>query len=270
MTPKRIGLVGFDRVTALHLVGPADAFSAAALDDGYGGRIACYEVWTVGVESQRFEGESGVAFTARTTLEDAPEFDTIIVAGGSGIRAAGVSDAIAAWILPRVRSTRRIGAICTGIFGLAPTGLLDGQEVTVHWRSASELARRYPRLRVDHKKPLVRSGRYFTSSGLSAGLNLSLAMISEDYGQHVAQAVSRELVLQPTDHDRRDLASAGSAHDYQTDRFADLVAGSCAISTPTSRSKHSRAGRASLRRTSAKRSRASSENRRASSSRTCV
>jgi transcriptional regulator GlxA family with amidase domain len=224
MTPKRIGLIGFDRVTALHLVGPADAFSAAALDDGYGGRIPCYEVWTVGIESKRFDGESGVAFTALTTLNDAPEFDTIIVAGGSGIRADGVSDAIASWILLRAGSTRRIGAICTGIFGLAPTGLLDGRDVTVHWRSASDLARRFPRLKVDHRKALVRSGHYFTSSGLSAGINLSLAMISEDYGPHVAQSVSRDLALSPTEHVREDTARSVSSDTYPTDKFADLVA----------------------------------------------
>ena len=224
MTPKRIGLVGFDGVTALHLVGPADAFSAAALDDGYGGRIACYEVWTVGVESERFEAESGVAFTARTTIDNAPDFDTIIVAGGNGIRADGVSEAIAAWIISRIGSARRIGAICTGIFGLAPTGLLDGHEVTVHWRSASELARRFPRLRVDHNKALVRSGKYFTSSGLSAGLNLSLAMIAEDYGPHVAQGVRRDLALSPAEQVREERVRPVSSDNYPTDRFADLVA----------------------------------------------
>ena len=135
-----------------------------------------------------------------------------------------MSDAIASWLLSRVGVARRIGAICTGIFGLAPTGLLDGHEVTVHWRSASELARRFPRLKVDHKKALVRSGRYFTSSGLSAGLNLSLAMIAEDYGPHVAQGVSRDLALSPVDHLRDERVRSVSSDNYPTDRFADLVA----------------------------------------------
>jgi transcriptional regulator GlxA family with amidase domain len=143
MRPKRIGLVGFDHVTALHLAGPAEAFSAAALDDGYGGRIGCYEVSIVGVQSEQFRTHSGITFTGEVSMSNAPEFDTIIIAGGSGIHAPSVADAIAAWTLRRAGSTRRFGAICTGIFGLAPTGLLDGREVTVHWRSASELARRF-------------------------------------------------------------------------------------------------------------------------------
>ncbi len=90
MTPKRIGLIGFEQVTALHLVGPADAFSAATLDNGYGDRMACYEVWTLGLR-ERFQAESGLSFTAQATLQTAPDFDTIIVAGGPGIRLPGVA-----------------------------------------------------------------------------------------------------------------------------------------------------------------------------------
>lgn len=225
MTPKKIGFVGFDRVTALHLVAPAEAFSAAALDDGYGGRIPCYDVSIIGVESARFHAESGVAFTGACDLDSADaDFDTIIIAGGSGIQAPNVAARIADWVLHRVRHTRRIGSVCTGIYGLAPTGLLDGREVTVHWRAASDLARRFPRLKVDHKRPLVRAGSCYTASGLSAGINLSVAMIGEDYGPHVAQAVSRDLLLLPTEQDRADLPESTATESYPTDRFADLVA----------------------------------------------
>ena len=223
MMTKRVGLVGFDRVTALHLIGPAEAFSAAALDDGYGGRIRCYDVTIIGVNSERFRAESGVSFTAETDLEHAPELDTIIIAGGSGIRSDGISDAIATWVLRRADAAARIGAVCTGIYGLAPTGLLDGREVTVNWRSASELARQFPRLRINHKKPIVRAGRYYTSSGLSAGLNLSLAMIAEDYGPHVAQSVSRDLALFPAAAEPQAQAAVSLGESGATERFADLV-----------------------------------------------
>ena len=81
MKPKRIALIGFEDVTALHLVGPAEAFTAAALDDGYGGRIPCYDVTIVGVGSERFRGESGMTFTAEVDLSAADEFDTVIIAG---------------------------------------------------------------------------------------------------------------------------------------------------------------------------------------------
>jgi transcriptional regulator GlxA family with amidase domain len=223
--PIRIGLVGFDGVTALHLVGPADTFVAAALDDGYGGRIPCYEIYTIGAFSDRFRAEDGLMFEAPETLSTAPILDTIIIAGGRGIRRLEVSDKIAAWILKRVNDTRRIGAICTGIYGVAPTGLLDGREVTTHWRFARDLARRFPRLRIDHRKPFVRDGPYYTTTGLSAGVNLSLAMIQEDYGPFVAQSVEQELTLRLTKEDQEELILDFAPFDnHPIDRFSDLVA----------------------------------------------
>jgi transcriptional regulator GlxA family with amidase domain len=223
MTPKRIGLVGFDRVTGLHLVGTAEAFSAAALDNGYGGRIPCYSVSIIGVGSARFEAESGLSFTGIADLESAPEFGTVIIAGGSGIQAPGVSDAVAHWLLRRVAHTERIGAVCTGIYGLAPTGLLDGHEVAVHWRSATDVARRFPRLKVNHKSAVVQAGAYYTSSGLSAGINLSLAMIAEDYGPQVAQSVSRDLLLQAPQPRAEQPRVAAASDNHSAERFADLV-----------------------------------------------
>ncbi len=222
--PKRIGLVGFDEVTALHLVGPADSFIAAALDDGYGNRIPCYEVHTLGVFSRRFRAEDGLTFEARATLRGSPVFDTIIVAGGRGIRRPEVSEKVAEWILKRVNVTQRIGAVCTGIYGIAPTGLLDGREVTTHWRFARDLGRRFPRLKIDHRKPLVRDGPYYTTTGLSAGVNLSLAMIQEDYGPHVARSVEHELALRLTKEDQEEFPSESPFDNHPIDRFSDLVA----------------------------------------------
>jgi transcriptional regulator GlxA family with amidase domain len=165
-----------------------------------------------------------VAFTGEADLQHAGEFDTVVIAGGSGIQCGNVAQTIADWILDRAGSFRRIGTVCTGIYGLAPTGLLDGSEVTVHWRAATDLARRFPQLKIDHKKPLVRAGACYTSSGLSAGINLSLAMIRDDYGPHVAQAVSRDLWLMPAAPDRQESATALASDSNPTDRFADLVA----------------------------------------------
>ena len=223
--PIRVGLVGFDEVTALHLVGPADAFLAAALDDGYGNRIPCYEVRTIGVFSDRFRAEDGLMFEAQATLGAAPILDTIVIAGGKGIQRPEVSDKVATWILKRVNDTRRIGAICTGIYGVAPTGLLNGREVTTHWRFARDLARRFPRLRIDHRKPFVRDGPYYTTTGLSGGVNLSLAMIQEDYGSYVARSVEEGLTLRLTKEDQEELASdAVPVDSHPIDRFSDLVA----------------------------------------------
>jgi transcriptional regulator GlxA family with amidase domain len=224
MTPKRIGLIGFDGVTALHLIGPGEAFRAASLDDGYGGRIPCYEVCTIGATSKKFTAESGVQLEAQASLKDAPDCDTVIIAGGIGILNRPIGEHIAESILRTGSETRRIASVCTGIYGVAPTGLLDGRDVTVHWRYARDVAQRFPQVRVDHKRALVQDGAFYTSSGLSAGINLSLALIREDYGPHVAQSVERELVLYPTLSDGRDPAVERTAVDSRpNERFADLV-----------------------------------------------
>jgi len=132
LAPKQIGILGFENVTASHLAGPADAFAAAALDNGYGGRIPLYEVWTVGLTSAPFKAESGTTFKPQKSLRSAPEFDTIIVAGGSGLREPAVNYAVADWLRKRAPQTRRIASVCTGIYGLAATGLLDGRDATTH------------------------------------------------------------------------------------------------------------------------------------------
>lgn len=225
LRPKRIGLIGFDDVTALHLIAPSDAFSAAALDDGYGGQIPCYEVCTIGVTSDRVRTENGLALEAQTTLNNAPELDTVIIAGGKGILRTEIADRIAKWLLQRVNEIRRIGAVSSGVYGLAATGLLNGREVTTHWRLASDLARKYPRMKLDHRRPFVQDGPYYTTTGLNGGANLSLAMIQEDYGPYLAQSVEEELSLRLTKEDLEDVPpDPVSVDNHPIDRFSDLVA----------------------------------------------
>src|ERR1700731_76005 len=223
--PKRIGIIGFDNVTALHLVAPSDAFAAAALDEGYGNRIPCYEGGTIGVTSDRFQTEAGLSPAAKTTLNSAPELYTIIVAGGTGILRSEINERVATWILKRANDTRRIGAVCTGVYGVAATGLLNDRNVTTHWRFARDLAQRYPRLKIDHRKPFVQDGPYYTTTGLCGGVNLSLAMIQEDYGPYVAQSVEQELTLRLTKEDQEELPSETAVFDnHPIDRFSDLIA----------------------------------------------
>src|SRR5258708_19984994 len=224
LRPKSVGLIGFEQVTASHFVAPADTFATAALDDGYGNRIPCYEVHTIGAISDRFRTETGFLFQAQHTLSAAPELDTIVIAGGTGVLRADVTDKISTWILNRINDTRRIGAVGTGVKALAATGLLNGREVTTHWRFARELARQFPRLKIDHRKSFVRDGPYYTTTGLSGGVNLSLALIQEDYGPYVAQSVEQELALRLTKEDQGEFPPESPFDNHPIDRFSDLVA----------------------------------------------
>jgi transcriptional regulator GlxA family with amidase domain len=225
MTAKRVGFIGFNGVTALHLTGAADALAAATLDDGYGSHIACYEVYIVGVTIQPFRSESGVIFEPAETIQNAPEFDTIIVPGGSGLRNSQTAMEVSNWILSRANQIRRIASVCTGIYGLAPTGLLDGREVATHWRFARDVARRFPALRVNHKVRLVKDGPFYTSTGVTAGIDLALALVEADYGPHVAQSVHGELVMHLARSDGDDKSVIlREFEDRPAHRFGDLVA----------------------------------------------
>ena len=105
MNPKRIGFLGFEGVAASELTRAADVLAAAALDGGYGNRISCYQISTIGFASECFRAESGIAFWPDSTLETASELDTIVVPGGDGLRQSLVSETIADWILARVNET---------------------------------------------------------------------------------------------------------------------------------------------------------------------
>ena len=220
MTPKRIGILAADGVAALHLAGSLDALLAAALDDGYGGRLPCYEVLSIGLTGAPVRTESGMMFMPQESLESAPELDTIIVPGGRAWNHTDASATVAPWILQRMWETRRIAAICSGVYAVAATGLLDGRQVTIHWRFASDLARRFPAVRVDHKRSLIKDGPFYSANGLTAGINLSLALVEEDYGPHVARAVGREVTLQLQNSPAEPHPTAASE---PIDRFGDLV-----------------------------------------------
>jgi transcriptional regulator GlxA family with amidase domain len=224
MNPKRIGFLGFEGVAASELTRAVDVFAAATLDGGYGNRISCYQICTIGFDSEYFRAESGIAFRSDSTLKTASELDTIIVPGGAGLRRSLICERIADWILARVNQTRRVGAIGTGIYGVAPTGLLDGREVTAHWLYASDVARHFPHLRVDSATRLVKDGAYYTCSGPSAPVDLSLALIEEDYGPHVALAAAQEFVRpQPNGNGQHKLPVPAVFNSQPADRFAELI-----------------------------------------------
>src|SRR5579871_1121407 len=124
MTPIRIGIVGYNQVTALDLVGPADVFTSLPRDSE-AGEPAPYEVMTIGASGRTFTSDAGLVFKAPWNLETAPALDTLIVPGGAGLREPRLNARVAAWVKARAGRVRRVVSVCTGIYGLAPTGLLD-------------------------------------------------------------------------------------------------------------------------------------------------
>jgi transcriptional regulator GlxA family with amidase domain len=119
----------------------------------------------------------------------------LLISGGRGLRVPEQYQRVASWIRERHSGIRRIGSICTGIYALAATGLLDGKRVTTRWKFASDVAQRFPHLDVDANAIFSKAGKFYTAAGITAGIDLALALIEEDHGPELALGVARELVV---------------------------------------------------------------------------
>src|SRR5271154_2334650 len=193
--PKRIGVLLFDGITALDVAGPMEAFASARVPGDERGTTRCYELFTIGLTNKEVLAESGLMLRPCTTIAECPRLDTIIIPGGLGLREGRTSKIVADWVKSRAATTRRIASVCTGIYGLAPTGLLDGKRVTTHWRFADDVSRKLPALKVDANALFLANGHLYTSAGITAGIDLCLALIEEDYGRPAALMVARDLVV---------------------------------------------------------------------------
>lgn len=216
---RRIGLIGYNGITALDLVGPAETFSAANSH-----APGAYEVLVLSANTKPFASEGGLRLTPDATLDNAPALDTIIVPGGAGLRDDRVAAPIVAWLKTR-RRTRRLASVCTGIYALGQSGLLDGRRATTHWRFAADVARRFPGIVLEPDAIFIRDGNLYTSAGVTAGIDLALSLVEDDLGGRVALAVARDLVVY--------LKRSGGQMQFSeplqfqaraTDRFADLAA----------------------------------------------
>lgn len=213
---RRIGFLGYPQLTALDLVGPAEVFATAAalLQAARPSSRPVYEVVVLGLDAGAFRAESGLAFLPDAALADAPALDTLIIPGGHGLREPATLAFVAKWLRRRQRSLRRIASVCTGAWALAEAGLLDGLRATTHWRHADGLARSYPKIRVEADTLYLREDRIYTSAGVTAGIDLALALVEEDHGPSLALAVARELVVH--------LKRAGGQRQY-SERLAMTV-----------------------------------------------
>ena len=134
-----IGLLAFDGVNGMDVAGPAEAFANAnqlAPVDRAG--VPPYTLHVIGLEARPYTAESGLRFNPSCSLATAPPLDTLIVPGGAGLREPTTNARVAGWIERHARGVRRIATICTGVYGVAPTGLLDGRRVATHWRHAAD------------------------------------------------------------------------------------------------------------------------------------
>jgi transcriptional regulator GlxA family with amidase domain len=196
-SPRNVVIVVFPEVQGLDVTGPLEVFSGAqTLLDTQNDPRRGYRVTLVSRDGEPLRTSSGMTIVPDRDLAHAPrDIDTLIVAGGAGSRPAAADVVLVEWIARRAARARRTASVCTGAFILAAAGLLDGRRATTHWFSAALLAREYAAIDVDPDPIYVRDGDVWTSAGVTAGMDLALALVEEDLDREAALTIARHLVL---------------------------------------------------------------------------
>jgi transcriptional regulator GlxA family with amidase domain len=225
--PRRVGFVIFPTFNALDLSGPLEVFSIAneLTLEREPQRRPPYETIVLGLAARAMRAESGLMVLPQATLSAAPPLDTLLVPGGCGLRRPRTMQTVSRWLGRQAPRLRRIASVCTGAYALAEAGLLDGCRVTTHWRHIAALAARYPRLSVEADAIFLRAGKMYTSAGISAGIDLALALVAEDEGTALSLEIARELVVHVKRDGNQTQRSAPLALQIQAgDRLGDLAA----------------------------------------------
>jgi transcriptional regulator GlxA family with amidase domain len=190
--PRHVLILAVDRAQSLDILGPVEVFhTATTLAPEAGYRV---ELVTPG-QAGEVALSNGLALSAGPLPTPPPRHDTLVVAGGVGTREAVGDARLVAWVSAAAARARRTTSVCTGAYLLAEAGLLAGRSATTHWRWCESLARRHPDVALDGDAIYVHDGDVWTSAGVTAGIDLALALVEEDVGRDVALAVAQELVV---------------------------------------------------------------------------
>ena len=195
---RRVVFVAFPDCQILDLTGPLAVFYNGGRTIAASRRLAtpAYRTEVVAAAAGRVDSQQGLGlFADRGFAEVHGPIDTLVVAGGSGVHRAIREGVLVAWLRQVAPDVRRLCSVCTGAFALAAAGLLDGKRATTHWASCQLLAERYPEIAVEPDSIYVRDGAIYTSAGVTAGMDLALALVEEDFGRDCAITAARWLVM---------------------------------------------------------------------------
>ncbi|WP_433330344.1 GlxA family transcriptional regulator [Spirillospora sp. CA-294931] len=188
---RGVVFVIFEGFQTLDLAGPFEVF-------GYAGELTRgYECRVVAAEAGDVRSSSGLPIHAGLGVADADPagVDTLVVVGGGGVDTAVLDERLIGWVREAARNARRVTSVCSGVFLLGAAGLLSGRRVTTHWRREGQLRREHPEVAVDCDPIFIRDGRVWTSAGVTAGMDLALALVEDDHGREIAHAVAQEMVM---------------------------------------------------------------------------
>lgn len=193
MPIRDVAIVVHEGVQALDVAAPLDVFAEA---NGFVASDQGYRCFLVAGRTSPLRASNGMQLVAHLSFAMATRpFHTVMVAGGPTMPDADEDAALSSWLRAWAVRGERYGAICTGAFALGHAGLLDGRSATTHWQSTARLAARFPAARVEHDRIHLRDGPLVTSAGVTAGIDLALALVAEDHGPAVALACAKRLVV---------------------------------------------------------------------------
>lgn len=191
---RSIELVAFPDAQLLDVTGPLQVFASANDMLRLDGRPAGYTARVV-ARAPTVVTSSGLALVADRLPARSRPVDTLMVAGGAGVHAAARDERLLAWLLQRAAMARRVASVCTGAFLLGAARLLDGRRAVTHWADCAELARLHPKAKVEVDPIFLQDGKVWTSAGVTAGIDMALAMVEADVGHGIATNVARDLVV---------------------------------------------------------------------------
>lgn len=216
MPPRHIAVLIFPDFQLLDAAGPLSAFEIA-------GRYSpgAYDISVVAAEPGPVRSSCGASLLAEALPERAP--DTLVVVGGDGTRPAILQPELLDWTGRAARRARRTASVCSGAYVLAAAGLLDGRRATTHWSRTADFQRRFPRVQLEPDRIFIRDDPVWTSAGITAGIDLSLALIADDLGEPVARATAQQLVVPRRRPGGQSQFSALVEMGGQSGRFAPLT-----------------------------------------------
>jgi transcriptional regulator GlxA family with amidase domain len=190
-----VEVLAYPAVQLLDVTGPLQVFASANDLVAKSGEAIPYEIRLVAPGGDSVPASAGVALVAQPLSSFETSVDTLVVAGGENFDATSIDPVLVDWVRGRTKQARRTASICTGAFLLGAAGVLDGRRAATHWLHCAELARRFPAVQVDSDPIFVRDGPIWTSAGVTAGIDLALALVEEDLGRSITLAVARYLVV---------------------------------------------------------------------------
>ena len=195
MPSRTVVILAYPGVQSLDVTGPFEVFAGAGRAAGALGVDAAYDVSVVAAVPGPVTCESGIALVASALPGPDRHLDTLVVAGGTGVDAARRDPDVVGWVRDVAVRSRRVATVCSGALLAAEAGLLNGRRATTHWARADQLATEYPTVTVDADPIYLRDGPVWTSAGVTAGIDLALALVEDDLGTDVSQLIARWLVM---------------------------------------------------------------------------